>query len=58
MTTVAKNNIELCKGNNSETIKRLLKIQSKPIVKELMKIFEVDNIDDLAVKMMLGYYKE
>lgn len=53
MTTQIQNFIRLCKGNPVSTIKKALKFQKESNVNEMMRHYNVSNIDDLAVKISM-----
>ena len=55
MTSQALNSIELYKGNNPATIKMALKFQKSSVVNELMEHFNAPDIDELAIKLSMGY---
>lgn len=51
MTRQAMDYLNLCKGGNKDSIERLLRMQSRDIVKELKDAFKARGINDLAYKL-------
>jgi len=54
MTQQAVNCLSLYKGGNPATIGKLLRMQSKSVVNELMQHFSATSIAELAVKLSIG----
>lgn len=54
MTSQAQNCLSLYRGGNPSTIKALLKIGSKSVLKELQEHFDTTDIDILAQRLSLG----
>lgn len=54
MTAQAQNCLQLFKGGNPDTIKKLLKVQKPSIVKELQDYFGTSDNDKLAVLLSKG----
>lgn len=54
MTSQALNSINLYRGNDSEKIKMLLRIQRSSVVDELKSHFNASSIDDLAFKLSIS----
>ena len=54
LSNQAKNSINLYKGNPPSMIKQLLKNQKISVVEELERHYDVDNIDELAIKLSRG----
>ena len=54
MTKQALNSLDLYRGNAPEKIKQALKIQRQSVVNELKAHFNVDNLDELAIRLSLG----
>lgn len=55
MSQQAINSLGLYRGGNPETIKKLLAIQDKGVVKELMDHFKATDLDDLAFHLSFGF---
>lgn len=55
MTQQALNSLELYRGNNPELIKKALRIQHSSVVEELKQHCKAKDLDDLAIKLSLGY---
>lgn len=55
MTEQALNSLELYKHQDPSKIKQLLMIQSISVVNELMEHVNASDIDELAVKLSVGF---
>ena len=55
MSQQAINSLALYRGGNPETIKKLLAIQHKSVVAELMEHFHATDLDDLAFHLSFGF---
>lgn len=53
MTQQAMNSLDLYRGGNPETIKKLLRLQSNSVVNELKEHFHARGVDDLAIKLSM-----
>ena len=49
----AQNSVDLYAGNPPAMIKRGLSMQSREVVEELKRMFEVETIDDLAIALSM-----
>lgn len=54
MTPQATNCLELYRGGNPVTIKKLLQSQKASVVEELKNYFGVSDLDKLAVRLSIG----
>lgn len=49
----AQNSVDLYAGNPPAMIKRGLSMQSREVIEELKRMFEVETIDDLAIALSM-----
>lgn len=50
----AKNTVDLCKGNDSEVIQRMLRVHAQDIKDELMSYYKCDSYEELAIRLSVG----